>query len=67
MRKNYQIKNTVNMKLEIENEFNAHFKVSKTTLESSVESIQIAANFCIDSLKKGGKIFIFGNMSLNNF
>lgn len=61
MRKNYQIKNTVNMKLEIENEFNAHFKVSKTTLESSVESIQIAANFCIDSLKKGGKIFIFGN------
>ena len=49
------------MQSTIKNEFNEHIKVSKKTIESSSKLIEIAANICIDSLKKGNKILIFGN------
>ncbi len=45
----------------IEFEFNEHLKVSKATMDSIGNSLEIAAKLCIDSLKKGGKILIFGN------
>ena len=49
------------MQSTIKNEFNEHIKVSKKTIESNSKLIEIAANICIDSLKKGNKILIFGN------
>ena len=49
------------MQSTIKNEFNEHIKASKKTIESSSKLIEIAANICIDSLKKGNKILIFGN------
>ena len=49
------------MQSTIKNEFNEHIKVSKKTIESSSKLIEIAANICIDSLKKVNKILIFGN------
>jgi len=49
------------MQSTIKNEFNEHIKVSKKTIASSSKLIEIAANICIDSLKKGNKILIFGN------
>ena len=45
----------------IKYEFNEHLKASKKTMESVSESIEIAALLCIDSLKKGNKILLFGN------
>ena len=42
-------------------EFNEHLKVSQSTLESLVGSIEIAAKLCIDGLKNSKKILIFGN------
>ena len=45
----------------IKNEFNKHIKASKKTIESTSKLIEIAANICIDSLKNGNKILIFGN------
>jgi len=42
-------------------EFNEHIKISQSTLESLVESIENAAKLCIDGLKNGIKILIFGN------
>jgi len=45
----------------IEFEFNEHLKISRTTMESIGNSLEIAANLCIESLKSGGKILIFGN------
>jgi len=45
----------------IEFEFNEHLKISQATMESIGDSLEIAANLCIDSLKNGGKILIFGN------
>ena len=42
-------------------EFNEHLKTSKATLESISESLEVAANLCISSLKDGKKILIFGN------
>ena len=45
----------------IKYEFNEHLKVSKKTMESVGKSIEIAAELCIDSLKKGNKILLFGN------
>ena len=45
----------------IKNEFNEHIKASKKTIASNSKLIEIAANICIDSLKKGNKILIFGN------
>jgi D-sedoheptulose 7-phosphate isomerase len=45
----------------IKNEFNEHIKTSKKTMEASINDIEIAANICINSLKNGNKILIFGN------
>jgi len=45
----------------IKQEFSEHIKVSKRTMESVSESIEIAAVLCIDSLKQGNKILLFGN------
>ena len=49
------------MQSTIKNEFNEHIKASKKTIESNSKLIEIAANICIDSLKNGNKILIFGN------
>ena len=45
----------------IKHEFSEHLKVSKKTMESIGKPIEIAAKICIDSLKNGNKILIFGN------
>jgi len=45
----------------IKHEFSEHLKVSKKTMESIDKQIEIAAKICIDSLKNGNKILIFGN------
>ena len=45
----------------IKREFSEHLKVSKKTMESIDKQIEIAAKICIDSLKNGNKILIFGN------
>jgi len=45
----------------IKHEFSEHIKVSKETIESIGKPIEIAAKICIDSLKNGNKILIFGN------
>ena len=49
------------MKSIIEFEFNEHLKTAQATLEYIVDPLEIAANLCIDSLKNGGKVLIFGN------
>ena len=49
------------MRSVIEFEFNEHLKTSKATMESIGDSLEIAAKLCIESLKSGGKILIFGN------
>jgi D-sedoheptulose 7-phosphate isomerase len=45
----------------IEFEFNEHLKTAQATLDYIATPLEIAANLCIDSLKSGGKILIFGN------
>jgi len=45
----------------IKNEFNEHLNSSQQTLENIGINIEIAAKICIDSLKVGNKILIFGN------
>ena len=45
----------------IEFEFNEHLKIAQATLDDITKPLEIAANLCIDSLKNGGKILIFGN------
>ena len=45
----------------IKNEFSEHIKVSLETIKSTEKSIGTAANICIESLKKGNKILLFGN------
>ena len=49
------------MKSIIENEFNEHIETSKKTMEACINDMEIAANICINSLKNGNKILIFGN------
>jgi len=49
------------MKSIIEFEFNEHLKTAQATMELIGDSLEIAANLCINSLKNGGKILIFGN------
>ena len=49
------------MQSTIKHEFSEHLKVSKKTMESIDKPIEIAAKLCIDSLKNGNKILIFGN------
>jgi len=48
------------MKTIIENEFSEHLKVAQT-MSSLTDRVEIATQLCIDSLKNGGKILIFGN------
>ena len=48
------------MKLLIENEIAAHLKVAET-MSSLTNTIEIAAQLCIDTLQDGGKLLIFGN------
>ena len=45
----------------IKHEFSEHIKVSIETIKSIGKSIEIAAIICIDGLKNGNKILIFGN------
>ena len=45
----------------IKNEFSEHIKVSTKTIKSAEKTIETAANLCIESLKKGNKILLFGN------
>ena len=45
----------------IKQEFSEHIKVSVETIKSIGKPIEISAKICIDCLKKGGKILIFGN------
>lgn len=48
------------MKSIIENEFAEHLKVAQE-MSSLTDQVEIAVQLCIDSLKNGGKILIFGN------
>ena len=45
----------------IKHEFSEHLKASKKTMESIGKPIEIAAKLCINSLRNGNKILIFGN------
>tara|TARA_B100000787_G_scaffold116058_1_gene86622 strand:- start:2296 stop:2874 length:579 start_codon:yes stop_codon:yes gene_type:complete len=45
----------------IKNEFNEHIETSKRTMDACINNVEIAANICINSLKHGKKILIFGN------
>jgi len=49
------------MQLIIKQEFIDHALTLDATLNSVVLDIEIAANICIESLKNGGKILLFGN------
>ena len=42
-------------------EFEEHLKTSRATFESIGHSVEIAAKLCIDCLKNGNKIILFGN------
>lgn len=42
-------------------EFEQHLKISQSTYTSIGTSLEVAAKLCIESLKNGGKILIFGN------
>jgi len=48
------------MKSIIENEFAEHLKVAQK-ISTLTDQLEVAAQLCIDSLKNGGKILIFGN------
>ena len=45
----------------IKNEFKEHLITSKLTMDSLIPEIIAATTTCIESLKIGGKILIFGN------
>jgi len=44
----------------IENEFNEHIKVANS-IHCLTDAVAISAQLCIDCLKSGGKILLFGN------
>ena len=48
------------MKSIIKNEFSEHLKAAQQ-ISSLTDQVEVAAKLCIDSLKNGGKILIFGN------
>jgi D-sedoheptulose 7-phosphate isomerase len=48
------------MKKIISEEFNEHIKVAHS-LHNLNDSVELSAQLCIDSLKNGGKILLFGN------
>ena len=45
----------------IKQELNEHLITLEATTKSIESALEVAANICIDSLKQGGKILIFGN------
>ena len=45
----------------IEFEFSEHLKISQETMNSICDSLELAASMCINCLKNGGKILLFGN------
>ena len=45
----------------IKKELNEHLTTLDATMKSIGSSLEVAANICIDSLKQGGKVLIFGN------
>ena len=45
----------------IKQELNDHLITLDATIKSIGSALEVAANICIDSLKQGGKILIFGN------
>ena len=45
----------------IKKELNEHLTTLDATMKSIGSALEVAANICIDSLKQGGKILIFGN------
>jgi D-sedoheptulose 7-phosphate isomerase len=49
------------MQLIIKFEFEEHLKTSQATFESIGHSVEVAAKLCIDCLKNGNKILLFGN------
>lgn len=49
------------MNLIIQEEFNNHIHTSKKAMENLIDDIEIAAKLCIETLKGGGKIILFGN------
>ena len=49
------------MQVIIKQELNEHLITFNETTESIGSAIEVAANICIESLKQGGKILIFGN------
>jgi D-sedoheptulose 7-phosphate isomerase len=49
------------MKKIIEFEFNEHLKTTKATMDCIYESVESAAQTCVDALKNNRKILIFGN------
>tara|TARA_B110000093_G_scaffold73374_1_gene79723 strand:+ start:930 stop:1505 length:576 start_codon:yes stop_codon:yes gene_type:complete len=42
-------------------EFEEHLKTSQATFESIGHSVEVAAKLCLDCLKNGNKILLFGN------
>jgi D-sedoheptulose 7-phosphate isomerase len=42
-------------------EFEEHLKTSQATFESIGHSVEVAAKLCLDCLKNGNKIILFGN------
>ena len=48
------------MKTIIENEFNEHIKVANS-IDCLTDDVAISAQLCIECLKNGGKILLFGN------
>jgi D-sedoheptulose 7-phosphate isomerase len=49
------------MQLIIQSEFSEHSKIAQATLEHITGPLEVATKLCIDSLRNGGKILIFGN------
>ena len=49
------------MKSIIQYEFSEHLKTSQAAMNSLCGPIEVAAKICINSLKSGGKILLFGN------
>lgn len=45
----------------IKNEFKEHYLTSISSLESNAKRIELAAEICIECLKDGNKLLIFGN------
>jgi D-sedoheptulose 7-phosphate isomerase len=45
----------------IQEEFKNHIKISQKSMENLSDDIEITAKICIKTLKKNGKIIIFGN------